>query len=136
MIYCSGTANLQISHLVFFFPSKRPRSLKPQKYGGVKLPATATCLVLIKLVSSRLPWWWFLKERRFLPYMQYTKSNPETGWECVWGYRSHLQFKDHVEHAIGAVGLQQLHDVGVFQHVADAGFSLQICQTEIRHELL
>lgn len=38
----------------------------------------------------------------------------------------HSQFKDHVEHAVGAVGLQQLHNVGVFQHVADAGFSLQI----------
>lgn len=45
-----------------------------------------------------------------------------------------LQFKDHVEHAVGAVGLQQLNDVGVFQHVADAGLSLQIWkEAEIKH---
>lgn len=48
---------------------------------------------------------------------------------------THLQFKDHVEHAIGAVSLQQLHDVGVFQHVADARLSLQICEKEIQHGL-
>lgn len=46
-----------------------------------------------------------------------------------------LQFKDHVEHAIRAIGLQQLHDVGVFQHVADTGLSLQIWQVEIRREV-
>lgn len=38
-----------------FFSSKRPRSLKPQKQGGVKLPVTAICLVLIKLVGNCLP---------------------------------------------------------------------------------
>lgn len=42
------------------------------------------------------------------------------------GAEEHSQFKDHVEHAVGAVGLQQLYNVGVFQHVADAGFPLQI----------
>lgn len=45
---------------------------------------------------------------------------------------THLQLKDHVEHAIRAVGLQQFHDVRVFQHVADTGLSLQIWQTEIK----
>lgn len=45
-----------------------------------------------------------------------------------------LQFKDHVEHAIRAVGLQELHDVGVFQHVADAGLSLQIWQGDGQRE--
>ena len=44
-----------------------------------------------------------------------------------------LQFKDHVEHAIRAVGLQQLHDVRVFEHVADTGLALQIWNTQIRN---
>lgn len=47
---------------------------------------------------------------------------------CVWD----LQLEDHVEHAVGAVGLQQLHDVGVFQHVADAGLPLQIWVKETK----
>lgn len=42
-----------------------------------------------------------------------------------------LQFKDHVEHAIRAIGLQKLHDMGVFQHVADTGLSLQVWHREI-----
>lgn len=40
----------------------------------------------------------------------------------------HLQLKYHVEHPIWAVRLQQLHNVGVLQHVADAGLPLQICK--------
>lgn len=37
-----------------------------------------------------------------------------------------LQFKDHVEHAIRAIGLQQLHNVGMLEHVTDAGLTLQV----------
>ena len=39
---------------------------------------------------------------------------------CAKDYSSlvHLQFIDHVEHAITAVRLQQLHDVWMFQHMA------------------
>lgn len=37
-----------------------------------------------------------------------------------------LQFKDHIEHAIRAIGLQQLHNVGVLEHVTDAGLTLQV----------
>ncbi len=37
-----------------------------------------------------------------------------------------LQLKHHVEHPIRAVGLQKLHYVSMFQHVADARFPLQI----------
>lgn len=37
-----------------------------------------------------------------------------------------LQFKDHVEHSIRAVGLQQLHNVGVLEHVTDTGLALQV----------
>uniref|UniRef100_A0A3Q2YK21 Uncharacterized protein n=1 Tax=Hippocampus comes TaxID=109280 RepID=A0A3Q2YK21_HIPCM len=37
-----------------------------------------------------------------------------------------LQFEDHVEHPVGAVGLQQFHNVRVFEHVADAGLPLQV----------
>lgn len=37
-----------------------------------------------------------------------------------------LQFKDHVEHAIRAIGLQKLHNVGMLEHVTDAGLTLQV----------
>lgn len=37
-----------------------------------------------------------------------------------------LQLENHVEHPIWAVRLQQLHNVGVLQHVTDAGLPLQI----------
>lgn len=37
-----------------------------------------------------------------------------------------LQLENHVEHPIWAVCLQQLHNVGVLQHVTDAGLPLQI----------
>lgn len=39
---------------------------------------------------------------------------------------AYLQLEDHVQHPIRAVGFQQLDDVGMFQHVTDAGFSLEI----------
>lgn len=60
------------------------------------------------------------------------------GWARVKRHKikehnTDLQLKDHVEHAIRAVGLQQLHDVGVFQHVADAGLPLQIYKMTISH---
>lgn len=38
----------------------------------------------------------------------------------------YLQLKDHVEHSIRAVGFQQLHNMGVFKHVTDAGLPLQV----------
>lgn len=43
---------------------------------------------------------------------------------CVWV--CHLQFKDHVEHALGTVGLQQLDNVRMLQHVTYCGFAFQI----------
>lgn len=45
----------------------------------------------------------------------------------IWFYEKNgLQFKDHVEHSIRAVRLQQLHDVGVLEHVTDTGLTLQV----------
>lgn len=46
------------------------------------------------------------------------------GGVCVWV--CHLQFKDHVEHALGTVGLQQLDNVRMLQHVTYCGFAFQI----------
>lgn len=39
---------------------------------------------------------------------------------------SHLQLEDHVEHALGTVGLQQLDNVRMLQHVTYCGFAFQI----------
>ena len=38
------------------------------------------------------------------------------------------ELKHHVEHPLAGVGLQQLHDVGVFEHVADSRLPLQVVQ--------
>ncbi len=40
------------------------------------------------------------------------------------------ELEDHVEHALAAVRLQQLHDVRVLEHVADGGLALQVVQTQ------
>ena len=42
------------------------------------------------------------------------------------------ELEHHVEHPLAGVGLQQLHDVRVFEHVADGRFSLEIVQGEAR----
>ena len=42
------------------------------------------------------------------------------------------ELKDHVEHPLAGVGLQQLHDVGVFEHVADGRLPLQVVQWQAR----
>ena len=34
----------------------------------------------------------------------------------------------HVEHPLAGVGLQQLHDVRVLEHMADGGFPLEVVQ--------
>lgn len=47
---------------------------------------------------------------------------------------SYLQLKDHVEHSIWAIGFQQLHDMGVFQHVTDAGLPLQVWKESKRKQ--
>lgn len=39
----------------------------------------------------------------------------------------YLQLEDHVEHALGTVGLQQLDYVRMLQHVTYCGFAFQIC---------
>lgn len=44
----------------------------------------------------------------------------------------YLQLKDHVQHSIRAEGFQQLHDVGVFKHVTDAGLPLQVWKESTR----
>ena len=40
------------------------------------------------------------------------------------------EFKDHVKHALRAVGLQQLHNVWVLEHVANRGLALQVVEAE------
>ena len=42
------------------------------------------------------------------------------------------EFENHVEHALRAVGLQQLDDVRVLQHVADGGLALEVVQAQPR----
>ena len=42
------------------------------------------------------------------------------------------ELEHHVEHPLAGVGLQQLHDVGVFEHVADGRLPLQVVQGEPR----
>ena len=43
---------------------------------------------------------------------------------------SRHELEHHVEHPLAAVGLQQLDDVRVFEHVADGGLPLEVVQAE------
>lgn len=45
---------------------------------------------------------------------------------CLYVGVLYLQFEDHVEHALGTVGLQQLDNVRMLQHVTYCGFAFQI----------
>ena len=40
------------------------------------------------------------------------------------------ELEDHVEHALRAVGFQQLHDVRVLEHVTNGGLPLEVVQAQ------
>ncbi len=43
---------------------------------------------------------------------------------------SYHKLEDHVEHPLRAVGLQELDNVWVLQHVADGGLALEVVQAQ------
>lgn len=45
-------------------------------------------------------------------------------------------FKHHVEHPLRRVGLEQLNNVLMFQHMTDGGLALQVCGEERRGRTL
>jgi len=49
-----------------------------------------------------------------------------------WEEPDNLQLEHHVEHSLGTVGLQQLDNVRMLQHVTYCGLALQICEKEER----
>ena len=42
------------------------------------------------------------------------------------------ELENHVEHALGTVGLQELDDVRMFQHVTYCGLAFQVVEAEAR----
>lgn len=48
----------------------------------------------------------------------------------------HLLLKHHIEHAIGTVGLKQLHYMGMLQHMAYTGLPLQVYKYITIHKVI